>query len=221
MNVTRCRSCERGIRPSTFWSHVAMTDDGCWTWTNGRNRHGYGIQCHTLAHRVAWSMTYGPIPDGLCVRHRCDNPPCVRPDHLELGTQMQNIRDMDERGRRVLPKVQPKKFCPQGHPYEGANVRIAKRGGQQCRACARDREQAKRTAAGRRAVPGARGSRTAPADSARVARAISGERVDLNLAERHLAVRLLREHGLSATETADRLGIAKRTVFTIRRAVSP
>ena len=53
-----------------------------------------------MAHRLAWEKKHGPIPDGIKVRHRCDNPPCINLDHLELGTQADNVRDMDERGRR-------------------------------------------------------------------------------------------------------------------------
>lgn len=51
------------------------------------------------AHRVAWDLTYGPIPDGMLVLHRCDNPSCVRPDHLFLGTQTDNMLDRKAKGR--------------------------------------------------------------------------------------------------------------------------
>ena len=54
-----------------------------------------------LAHRAAWEITYGPIPEGKVVRHVCDNPRCVRPEHLELGTQSDNIKDAWDRGRRL------------------------------------------------------------------------------------------------------------------------
>lgn len=85
-----------------FWAKVEKTDT-CWLWTGKRNRDGYGLsafhyRCHP-AHRVVWEMTYGPIPEGLRVCHHCDNPPCVRPDHLFLGTDRDNAADRHQKGR--------------------------------------------------------------------------------------------------------------------------
>ena len=81
----------------------------CWIWTACRNRAGYGrIGVHRrseLAHRVAYELSKGPIQNGLIVRHKCDNPPCVNPEHLIVGTHADNVRDMDERGRRVSAPV--------------------------------------------------------------------------------------------------------------------
>jgi len=67
---------------------------------NGYGRIGIG-QRPVLVHRLAWELAHGPIPDGLFVLHRCDNPPCVRLDHLSLGTQQDNMRDTVSRGRHV------------------------------------------------------------------------------------------------------------------------
>lgn len=76
---------------------------GCWNWTAYRSRKGRGMfklgGRMRWAHRVAYERWVGPIPDGQVVRHRCDNPGCVNPQHLELGTQADNVRDRVERGR--------------------------------------------------------------------------------------------------------------------------
>ena len=87
-----------------FWSHVEKSDT-CWLWRKSRDRQGYGqfgviTSRYKLAHRVAWELTYGPIPKGSKVLHRCDNPPCVRPDHLFLGSQADNVHDMIAKGRQ-------------------------------------------------------------------------------------------------------------------------
>lgn len=85
-----------------FWSKVRITD-GCWEWTATRNAHGYGTitvgGTKRLAHRIAWEITFGPLMDQRHVLHHCDNPPCVRPDHLFRGTQADNLRDMFGKGR--------------------------------------------------------------------------------------------------------------------------
>ncbi len=84
---------------SRFLSHTTTTECGCIEWT-GTLKHGYGIYRQRLAHRVSWELHYGPIPAGACVLHHCDNPPCVNPLHLFLGTQLDNVHDMDDKGRR-------------------------------------------------------------------------------------------------------------------------
>ncbi len=96
-----------------FWSRVDKSGD-CWLWQGGHLKAGYGtIQQggragRTLAtHRVAWELTYGPIPPGLYVCHHCDNPPCCNPDHLFLGTHLENSLDRVAKGRAV-------RFAPRG-----------------------------------------------------------------------------------------------------------
>lgn len=82
-----------------FWSHVNRGDsDSCWEWQAGKTPRGYGrtsVKGHRSlqAHRVAWEVTYGKVPNGLEVCHKCDNPPCCNPNHLFVGTHAENMRD--------------------------------------------------------------------------------------------------------------------------------
>lgn len=87
-----------------------ITESGCWIWTGGTNhgRKGYGRFSHygsrgkrTYAHRFAYETFKGPVPDGLFVCHKCDVPYCVNPDHLFLGTSMDNFLDAQRKGRTV------------------------------------------------------------------------------------------------------------------------
>ena len=89
-----------------FWSKVNKAgDDECWEWTGGC-RNGYGRfvlrWCQTYAHRISWELAFGEIPKGLCALHKCDNPPCVNPKHLFLGTKKDNTDDMIKKGRHVV-----------------------------------------------------------------------------------------------------------------------
>lgn len=80
-------------------------NSGCWLWTGAIQNKGYGHIGnktrgeHLLAHRVSWMLYHGPIPDGLCVLHKCDVTYCVSPDHLFLGTQADNLADMRAKKR--------------------------------------------------------------------------------------------------------------------------
>ncbi len=91
-----------------FWSRVDKHGpipphrpdlDPCWIWKDHRNASGYGSTQKQLAHRMAWMLTHGPIPESLCVLHACDNPPCVNPAHLSLGTHLENMTDALRKGR--------------------------------------------------------------------------------------------------------------------------
>ena len=89
------------VEPQPFSRFVDKSGD-CWLWTGTRHPKGYGLYFHHgqhRAHRWAWSEVNGPIPEGLSVCHHCDNPRCVRPDHLFLGTHGDNNRDRAAKGR--------------------------------------------------------------------------------------------------------------------------
>jgi hypothetical protein len=91
-----------------FWQHVDMSGGlfACWPWTGATFHWGHGaVKVNGRpwgAHRIAWELTRGPIPDGLLICHHCDNPPCCNPAHLFVGTHthLDNVRDMDAKGRR-------------------------------------------------------------------------------------------------------------------------
>jgi len=129
------------IRPEVerFWSKVKTSgNDTCWTWTSGTTQAGYGKFGESrkgrtiLSHRYSYKIKYGKIPDGLFVCHHCDNPPCVNPKHLFLGTQSDNQIDSSNKKRHRNTK---KTHCPQGHPYSKDNTYIYPDGGRDCRIC--------------------------------------------------------------------------------------
>ena len=92
-----------------LWAKVLKGDtDDCWEWQGfrhtrtGHGQIGRGKRCEglTYTHIVAWEFANSAkVPDGLCVRHKCDNPPCCNPNHLEIGTRADNNRDSVDRGR--------------------------------------------------------------------------------------------------------------------------
>lgn len=87
-----------------FWARVKPDlFTGCWEWMGPKTSFGHGtsarIDGERVAHRLSWLLTYGPIPEGGWVLHHCDNPPCVNPQHLYVGTLWENARDRTVRGR--------------------------------------------------------------------------------------------------------------------------
>lgn len=103
---------------NVFWAGVKIgKPDECWPWQRGHNLQGYGqfFFCgeRTGTHRVAWTLANGPIPDGKCCLHYCDNPPCCNPRHLWIGTYTDNNRDTAAKGR--YPKIRDNRVSL---PYE-------------------------------------------------------------------------------------------------------
>lgn len=91
-----------------FWAKVNQTRS-CWEWTAAKSAFGHGrfrLNGHLLSpHRIAWVLLCGKIPPGMLILHKCDNPSCVRPKHLYLGTHSDNLRDALKRGRKANPSV--------------------------------------------------------------------------------------------------------------------
>lgn len=79
-----------------------MKTEACVEWRGYRTQNGYGRQGTKYAHREAYRQHVGPIPDGMVVMHSCDNPACVNPSHLTVGTQADNIQDMVTKGRHAV-----------------------------------------------------------------------------------------------------------------------
>jgi hypothetical protein len=125
------KTLERFMSKIKFFAH-----DGCWEWTGHLNNKGYGSfkvngkRC--MPHRFSFFIANTIGESDLLVCHKCDNPRCVNPEHLFLGTQSDNLRDCVLKKRH---KESRKTHCPRGHDYNEENTRYNKHGHRRCRIC--------------------------------------------------------------------------------------
>lgn len=122
-------------RIAVFWSRVQVgAADACWLWCGKVTARGYGSYSNFAAHRIAYTIACGPIPDGLELDHLCRTPLCVNPHHLEPVSGAENIR----RGYSPTAINARKTHCPKGHPYTPETLRNDKRGYRGCEICRRE-----------------------------------------------------------------------------------
>ena len=117
--------------------YITEPNSGCFIWLGKTNNAGYGYLERQFAHRLSWSLSYGEIPKGECVLHKCDVRLCVNPLHLYLGNHRQNMKDAIDRGRwEPYLRLSKVTSCKHGHEYTPENTRVY-RGVKFCRECHR------------------------------------------------------------------------------------
>ena len=126
-----------------FWKNVRK-GPGCWEWSANKNDAGYGrfwiCRKGVRAHRFSLELHKGKIPEGMFVCHHCDNPGCVKPDHLFVGTQSDNMHDMQSKGRKISIYTITNK-CKRGHEFTPENTYIDPDGYRGCKICRKERSR--------------------------------------------------------------------------------
>jgi hypothetical protein len=146
VNRTGSRPGRWGTPEERFWRKVDKSGD-CWIWTGARTADGWhgrftpeGSRSMVMAHRFSWELHYGPVPAGLLVLHACDEPACVNPGHLMVGTHRANMIDA---GRKSRMGPKPVTHCKRGHAFEGNTYIHPVTGRRSCQTCIRDRDRAR------------------------------------------------------------------------------
>jgi len=132
---------------------IPEPNSGCWLWLGAptKKKNGYGVVCggtakygtywHVPAHRYSYMVFRGPIPEGMCVLHKCDNGLCVNPDHLWIGTQKDNMHDCVRKGRFRGGNAGIT-HCKRGHKFTEENTYFDKHNGERhCKECKRQRDR--------------------------------------------------------------------------------
>lgn len=151
METKRNKPGRVGTEMERFWRKVLILENGCWFWTGGKDNQGYGFFALEAkprkgigAHVYAYTRSVGPVPEGLELDHKCRNPSCVNPLHLEPVTTRVNVL----RGFGACAINVRKTHCIHGHPFSGENLYLRPDGGRACRTCQQTARQVRRMAYG-------------------------------------------------------------------------